>query len=259
MKVPVLGICYGQQTLAAQARRHGRDLGPPRVRPRLRGRHRRVRHHPRRLGARRARAGLDEPRRPHHAPSPRLPRRGEQRGRALRRHRRRRAPLLRHHVPPGGRPHAARLAAPAQLRPRRLRLPRRLDHGRLPRRGGGAIRAQVGKRQGHLRPFGRRRLRPSRRCCSTRRSATSSPASSSTTASCAPARRRRWTAPSATASTSAWSTATRATCSSRRWPGSPTRRRSARPSATSSWRCSRRSRRRSAAPTSWRRARSTPT
>ena len=44
-------------------------------------------------------------------------------------------PLLRRAVPPGGRAHAARRAAPAQLHPPHRRLRRRLDHGRLPRRG----------------------------------------------------------------------------------------------------------------------------
>ena len=55
---------------------------------------------------------------------------GRQRGRAVRRHRRRRAEILRRAVPPRSRPHAARRAAPAQFHPQRRRPLRALDDGR---------------------------------------------------------------------------------------------------------------------------------
>ena len=57
------------------ARRRGRAVRPPRIRPRLRRGHRRLRPVRRRLARGRARAGLDEPWRPRHAPAARLPRR----------------------------------------------------------------------------------------------------------------------------------------------------------------------------------------
>ena len=87
--VPILGICYGEQLLCQQLggavegsdhREFGRafvDGGG------------RLRAVPRRVGQGRARAGVDEPRRPRDQPAARLPRGGHQRGRALRRHRRR--------------------------------------------------------------------------------------------------------------------------------------------------------------------------
>ena len=83
---------------------------------------------------------------------------GVQRGRALRRHRRRRAALLRRAVPSRGRPHAARRAALAQFHPRRRRPGRRLDDGRVPRRGDRA-HPRAGRRgAGDLRPVGRGRF-----------------------------------------------------------------------------------------------------
>ena len=115
--VPVLGICYGQMTMAAQLggeveSGHHREFGRAEVAvgaesPLAR----------RRVEARRAPCRVDEPRRPHHPAAARLfPRRhlGE---RALRADRRREAPLLRPDVPPRGRPHARRRAADRQFRP----------------------------------------------------------------------------------------------------------------------------------------------
>ena len=55
------------------ARRRGAGLGPSRVRPRLRRSDGRLRAVPGRLAQGRARAGVDEPRRPRHAPAARLP------------------------------------------------------------------------------------------------------------------------------------------------------------------------------------------
>ena len=91
MGVPVLGICYGEQTMCAQLggrvepsdhREFGRafiEIDRP------------MRAVRRRVAAGRARAGLDEPWRPGRRAAARLPRGRRERGRALRRHRRRRA------------------------------------------------------------------------------------------------------------------------------------------------------------------------
>ena len=58
---------------------------------------------------------LDEPRRPHHRHPAGLRRHRPERHLALRRHRRRGAPLLRRPVPPRGRPHRDRRRPPAEL------------------------------------------------------------------------------------------------------------------------------------------------
>ena len=61
------------------------------------------------------------------------------------------------HVPPRGHPHAAGRGLAAQLHPSRRRLCRRLDHGRLPRPGDRAHPGAGRPRPRHLRPFRRRR------------------------------------------------------------------------------------------------------
>ena len=79
---------------------------------------------------RREAPGVDEPRRPGRRAGPGFRGRRRVRRRALRdRHQRGRA-ALQPDVPPGGRPHARRRQAARQFRAPRLRLRRRLDHGR---------------------------------------------------------------------------------------------------------------------------------
>ena len=89
--VPVLGICYGEQTMAPQLGGEVEARPPSRVRPRRASRSRQrsaaVR---RRLGRRATRQpGLDEPRRPGHQAAAGLQRRRHLGERALRRDRRR--------------------------------------------------------------------------------------------------------------------------------------------------------------------------
>ena len=61
-------------------------------------------------------------------------------------------------VPSGGHAHAAGRGDPAPLRARHLRLPRRLDHGRPCRRGGAEDPRRGRQRGSHPRPLGRRRF-----------------------------------------------------------------------------------------------------
>ena len=163
------------------ARRQGRGRAQPRIRPRLhRGRA------PggalrRRLEARRAPSGVDEPRRPGDEAARRL-RGGRHLGRrAVRRDRRRAPQVLRDPVPPGGGPHAGRREAPGEFRPQGRRPEGRLDDGGVPP-AGDRPHPRAG-RQGprHLRPCPAASTRRSPRSSCTRRSATSSPASSSIT------------------------------------------------------------------------------
>ena len=148
--------------MRATGRRGG--AGPcARIRPRLRRRDRAVRAVPRRLGARRARDGVHEPRRPGDPAAAWVSRGGVQRGRAVRGDRRRQPAVLRHHVPPRGGAHAARCRAAAQLRPRRGGVRRRLDHGRLSRRRDRPAAPSGRHRPGDLRIVGRGRQRGGRR------------------------------------------------------------------------------------------------
>jgi GMP synthase (glutamine-hydrolysing) len=143
--VPILGICYGQQVMMQHAGRQGRT-GPRhrRVRPRLR--HARRRQHLDLLDgwfADGTRTGLDEPWRPRLRLAPGFEVYGTSPGApfaitadtarhfyAVQFH-----PEV-HHTPNGKKLYEnfVRLAG----------LHRRLDHGRLPRRGDRAIREQVG-------------------------------------------------------------------------------------------------------------------
>ena len=109
--VPVLGICYGEQAMAAAARRHGRGRAPPRVRPRRGAGDRGYALVRGRVAERGALPGLDEPRRPGDPAAG-----GLSRGRHLaecadRHDRRRGAAVLRHPIPPRGDAHAARRRA----------------------------------------------------------------------------------------------------------------------------------------------------
>ncbi len=154
LDVPVLGICYGEQTMCAQlggavesgTPEYGRaEIEIVRESPLFEG-----------LGG----IGHREPVWMSHGDCVTAMPKGFEaiavsEGRALRRHRRRGAAALRRAVPPGGGPHAARRADPAQLRPPYRRPFRRLDHGQLPRRGGAPHPRAGGRGQGDLRPVRR--------------------------------------------------------------------------------------------------------
>ena len=113
------------------ARRRGRRRPSPRVRPRRNRGGRGLGAVSWFLAERRARRGLDEPRRSRDAAAGRLPRRGRFQGRAVRGDRRRGAASLCRAVPPGGRPRRAGASA-LQLRAQDCGPGRRLDHGPLP-------------------------------------------------------------------------------------------------------------------------------
>ena len=113
------------------ARRQGGAVRRTRVRPRRRPPGRQRLADLRRPAA--VDAGLDEPRRPHHAAAARLPVDRLLRQLAVRGDERRQE-RLRHPVPPGGRAHAARQAGDRELPLQGLRLPRRLDRRQLRRR-----------------------------------------------------------------------------------------------------------------------------
>ena len=131
--VPILGICYGQQTMAAQLGGKVEGGHAARVRPRrrrdqggepaLRGL----------LGSRQALPRLDEPWRPRHRAARGLSRHRDLRERALRHRGRRGPPLLLHHVPSRGGAHAGRRQAALQLRAQDRRAEVRLDDVGLPR------------------------------------------------------------------------------------------------------------------------------
>ena len=134
--VPVLGICYGQMTMADAARRHGRGRASPRIRPRRgRGEERRAtcstacgapgEHYP---------VWMSHGDRITKMP-PGFQVAGVSPQRALRRHPGREAKILRPDVPPRGDAHAERRGAAAQLRAQDFRRPGRLDHARLQGRG----------------------------------------------------------------------------------------------------------------------------
>ena len=258
--VPVLGICYGQQTMCAQL--GGKVEGgttASSAAPSSRS-SRTAALFDGSVSDRRAPPGLDEPRRPRHRAAAGLRGRRPLGERALRRDRRRGAQDLRHHVPPRGGAHAGRRQA--ARRTSCTTSPASTATGRWPptaTQAVAAIREQVGK---------------GRVICGLSGGVDSSVAAVliheaiGDQLTCIfvdhglmrqneaeevvdavprplqhPARPRR-RAP---------------TASSARWQARPTRRRSARPSAGCSSRCSRRRRRSSAAPISWRRARSIPT
>ena len=119
--VPVLGICYGQMTMAAQLGGeveggHHREFGRADVE--VKAAERAVRFG---LVARRAASGLDEPWRPHHQNAAGL-RGGRHLGEcAVRDHPGREAQILRADVPPRGGAHARRRQALAQFRRARSR------------------------------------------------------------------------------------------------------------------------------------------
>ena len=109
--LPVLGICYGEQTMVEQMGGgveggHHREFG--RAELEVTGDTRAVQG---RVEEGRARHRVDEPRRPRHAAAARLQGGGRVEGRAVRGHRRREAQALRRAVPPGGGAHPARGAS----------------------------------------------------------------------------------------------------------------------------------------------------
>ena len=129
--LPVLGICYGEQTMVAQMGGgveggHHREFGRAELEvtgdtPLVQGR----------VEKGRARHRVDEPRRPRHAAAARLQGGGRVEGRAVRGHRRREAQALRRAVPPRGGAHPARGPADRQLRAPHRRPAGRLEHGAL--------------------------------------------------------------------------------------------------------------------------------
>ena len=239
--LPILGICYGQQTHGATSSAAGSSASDQsRVRPRLhrdRRRHRAVR---RAVERRRAAPGVDEPRRPGRA---RLPPGFEivakSEGAPFAIATDEDAALLLDDVPPRGRAHPRRRQAARQFRAPRLRLRRRLDDGRVPRRQDRRDPRAGRRRQGDLRPVGRGRQRGrggadprgDRRAADLRVRRPRPDARST--------RPSRSSACSATATTSRWSMWTPRRCSSAGSPASPTPRPSASSSARPSSTCSR--------------------
>ena len=161
--VPVLGICYGEQAMAAPARRQGRGRPSPRIRPRRSRGDDAVGAHRRRLGSRPEISGVDEPRRPRHQAAGGLRRRRHLGQRADRHDRRRQAQILRHAIPSRSHAHAARRGAAAQFRAQDRGLHRRLDHARVQARGDRQDPPPGRQGQGDLRTVRRRRFRRRRR------------------------------------------------------------------------------------------------
>ncbi len=187
LDVPILGFCFGHQEIA---KRYGgrvehcrSEYGPARLE--VTGGHAGV------PGPARAADGLDEPPGHRRRGRRRLPRSGRvlrsRRHRPpLRRDRRRGTAPLRLPVPPRSRRHRARRGHAAQFRPRRLRLPRRLDDGAV-RRGSDGRNPRGGRRpaRSSCSPPAAW-IPPCARVCSAKRSArTSSICCTWTTASCA--------------------------------------------------------------------------
>jgi len=151
---------------AAAVRRAGRQ---GRGRPRRRIRPRRADHRQAKPAVpgpgrgRRTGNRVDEPRRPRHRHPGRL--RGDRHldGRALRRHRQRRPQDLRRAVPPRGGPHRQRRQDLQELPVQHRRPEGRLDHGGLPPGDGPEDPRPGRRRQGDLRPVGRRRQLGGRR------------------------------------------------------------------------------------------------
>ena len=162
--VPVLGICYGQMTMAAQLGGEVEGGHRQRIRPRRRrgeSRQPAVRQH---LVDGRAPSGVDEPWRPHHQNAAGFCRCRRLAERAVRGDPGREAQILRVDVPSRSRAHARRRQVAAQFRPQGCRSHRRLDHARLPR-GGDREDPRPGRQgQGDLRPLRWRGLRLSPRC-----------------------------------------------------------------------------------------------
>ena len=102
--------------------------------------------------------GVGQPRRFGRRGAAGLRGRGQQRDRAGRRHRAPRSRPLRPAVPPRSGAHAARRRPAADLRHRRLRLPRRLDDGVVHRRSRGPHPGRGRRRARRVRPVGRRRF-----------------------------------------------------------------------------------------------------
>ena len=157
--VPILAICYGQQTLCEQLggkveSGHAAEFGRADVevlapsRPVRRG-----------VAARRALSGVDEPRRPRDPAARRFPRLCGVGECALRRRRRRNAPLLHDDVSSRGGPHPRRRETHRQFPVQDRRPQRRLDDGEVPRRGDRPYPRAGRQGPRDLRPVGRRRFR----------------------------------------------------------------------------------------------------
>ena len=157
--VPVLGICYGQMTMAAQLGGeveggHHREFGRADVEVKAASKLFEVH-----LGDGRKASGVDEPWRPHHQNAAGLHRRRRLAERAVRGDPGREAQILRPDVPPRSGAHARRRQTDPQFRPQGRRPHRRLDHARVPR-GGDRKDPRPGRQgQGDLRPLRRRQFR----------------------------------------------------------------------------------------------------
>ena len=166
--VPMLGICYGMQLMTqvlggTLTRSSHREFGHADVTVGEAGR----------LfdGPAAVAESVGQPRRFGGGGAAGLRRGRHQRERARRGHRASRPRALRAAVPPRGGAHPARRRHAAELRVRRLRLPRRLDDG-VVHRGGGRPHSRAGRRRPRrLRAVAAASIRRSRRCSSTRRSA----------------------------------------------------------------------------------------
>ena len=162
--VPVLGICYGQMTMAAQLGGeveggHHREFGRADVEVKAASNLFEVD-----VGDGRKASGVDEPWRPHYKNAA-----GLHGGRrlaecAVRRDPGREAQILRPDVPPRSGAHARRRQTDPQFRPQGRRPHRRLDHARVSRRGDRKDPRAGRPRQGDLRPLRRRRLLRWPRC-----------------------------------------------------------------------------------------------
>ena len=161
--VPVLGICYGMQTMAAQLggkveTGHVREFGYAQVRARGHSPLLPGPAGPHQRGGPRAARRVDEPWRQGHRDARRVPPDRVVRLVRDRRDGRRVAPLLRGAVPPGGHAHEAGRGAADAVRARHLRLRRRLEHARLRRRGGRGDSRADRRRRRAARSVRRRRL-----------------------------------------------------------------------------------------------------
>ena len=188
--VPVLGICYGMQTMAQQLGgkvlpSNHREFGYAEVTShRAQQALRRAVRPPGRAGPRRARR-VDEPRRPRGDIAAGIHRGGAERQRAARGDGRRVAPFLRRAIPSRSHAYAAGQAAARALRARNLRLRAAVERRQHHRRCHRARARAGGQGQGAAGALRWRRFLGGRRAAAQGHRRPARPACSSITASCA--------------------------------------------------------------------------